>query len=155
MTEQADAGFPLNSAAAALLPLVGVWDTVGAHGRIPDTVLHGRTTFELLSPGGFIRMDSRIHEDVGVPVGVAIIGSDDVLGTYAMLYSDARGVSRIQQVSVEGNVLRWWRDAPGFSQRYSLTIAEDGRTMVGKGELCTDGSTWEQDLDLTYTRIEP
>jgi hypothetical protein len=109
----------------------------------------------LLAPGGLIRMDSRIHEDVGVPVGVAIIGSDDVLGTYVMVYFDARGVSRIQQVSVEGNVLRWWRDAPGFSQRYSLTIAEDGRTMVGKGELCTDGSTWEQDLDLTYTRVAP
>jgi hypothetical protein len=27
--------------------------------------------------------------------------------------------------------------------------------MDGKGELCRDGSTWQPDLDLTYTRAEP
>jgi hypothetical protein len=51
-------------------------------------------------------------------------------------------------------VLRWWRDAPDFRQRYSLTVAPDGRSMASSGELCRDGSTWEQDLALTYTRVE-
>jgi hypothetical protein len=154
VTQQADASFPLNGPSLALEPLLGVWNTEGVHGLIPDTVLHGRTSFERMQPGGLVRMHSRIHEDVGIPEGVAVFGSDDAVGTFAMVYYDARGVSRIQNVSVEGNVLTWWRDAPGFAQRYSLTLADDGRTMVGKGELCRDGSTWEQDLDLTYTRVE-
>ena len=35
-----------------------------------------------------------------------------------------------------------------------FVIQDDGRTIVGKGELCKDGATWEGDLDLTYTRVE-
>ncbi len=31
---------------------------------------------------------------------------------------------------------------------------EDGRTMLGTSELSTDDSTWEKDLELTYTRVE-
>jgi hypothetical protein len=33
-----------------------------------------------------------------------------------------------------------------------MTIADDGGTIVGKGELSKDGVSWEKDLDLTYTR---
>lgn len=155
MAELGHAGFPRNGAAEALAPLIGIWDTVGVHGMIPGTTLHGRASFEWLEPSGLVVMRSRIHEDVGVPAGVAVIGSDDQLGTYSMVYYDARGVSRIQGVSVDGAVLRWWRDTPDFAQRYTLTVEPDGRTMVGTGELSRDGSTWQQDLDLTYTRVEP
>jgi len=52
------------------------------------------------------------------------------------------------------NVLQWWRNAPGFSQRSTLTIVDDGLTIIGKGELSKDGVSWEQDLDLTYTRVK-
>jgi hypothetical protein len=38
-----------------------------------------------------------------------------------MLYFDERGVSRHHDVSIHDNVLQWWRDAPGFSQRSTLT----------------------------------
>jgi hypothetical protein len=154
MTGQTGTSFPLNTAAAALAPLIGEWDTVGTHGMIPDTTLHGRTSFEWLEPGGLVRMRSSIREAVGIPDGQAVLGSDDELGTYSMLYYDSRGVSRIQGVSLDGDVLRWWRDAPAFSQRYTLTFGADRWTMIGTGELSRDGSTWEQDLDLTYTRAE-
>ena len=70
-----------------------------------------------------------------------------------MLYFDERKVSRKYEVSIENNVVKWWRNAPGFSQRYSLTITDDGNTIIGKGELCEDGTTWKKDLDQTYTRI--
>jgi hypothetical protein len=52
------------------------------------------------------------------------------------------------------NVLKWWRNAPDFSQRFTGTIVDDGRTMIGKGELSKDGKAWEKDLDLTYTRVK-
>jgi hypothetical protein len=34
------------------------------------------------------------------------------------------------------------------------TIVDGGNTIIGKGELSKDGSTWEKDLDLTYRRVE-
>jgi hypothetical protein len=69
-----------------------------------------------------------------------------------MLYFDERGVSRRYEVAVEESSFTWWRDAPGFRQRYTCTLAENGNTFHGQGELSRDGSTWEGDLELTYTR---
>jgi len=69
-----------------------------------------------------------------------------------MLYSDERGVARIYQMSLEGGVWKMWRDSPGFSQRVTGTISSDGNTITWHGELSYDGSNWEQDLDVTYTR---
>ncbi len=70
-----------------------------------------------------------------------------------MLYFDARGVSRKQVVTFEGEMLRRWRYAPGFSQRYNFSLSKDRNTMIGKGELSVDDTTWEDDLNLTYTKI--
>jgi hypothetical protein len=131
--------------------LIGEWTTTGSHPGIPNVTLHGRTSFEWLEGGAFLIMRSEIDEP-GIPSGIAIIGSDDAVGEHFMLYFDERGVSRKYAVSLHDGVVRWWRDAPGFSQRYTGTIVDDGRTIVGKGELCKDGSTWEKDLDLTYRR---
>lgn len=70
-----------------------------------------------------------------------------------MLYFDDRGVSRKYDVSLGDNVLKWWRDDPAFSQRFSGTIADDGATIVGNGEMSKGGARWEKDLELTYARI--
>jgi len=98
-------------------------------------------------------MHSEIQEP-GIPSGVAIFGSDDSAGEYFMLYFDERGVSRKYGVTLSNNTWNWWRNAPGFSQRFTGTIADDGRTIVGRGELSKDGVTWEGDLALTYTRAQ-
>ncbi len=71
-----------------------------------------------------------------------------------MLYFDERKISRMYEVIFQKNVLKWWRNTPEFSQRYTWTFAVDGNTIIGKGELSKDGTTWEQDLDLTYTRVK-
>ena len=152
--EEQGPGFPLDATAEAFGPFLGDWETTGEHGLIPGTVLHGRTSIERLEPGGFVRMRSSIREEVGIPAGVAVLGGDGDSGRYALLHHDERGVTRVYDASVEGRVLRWWRDAPDFAQRYILTASTDGHTMVGRGELCRDGTTWERDLDLTYTRVE-
>jgi hypothetical protein len=31
--------------------LIGTWNTTGTHGLVPDTILHGRTSFEWLEHG--------------------------------------------------------------------------------------------------------
>jgi hypothetical protein len=133
--------------------LIGSWNTTGTHALIPDTILHGRTSFEWLENGAFLLMRSEIDEP-GIPSGIAVFGSDDATGEFFMLYFDERGVSRKYEVSLHDNIWKWWRNAPGFSQRYEGTILDGGNTIIGKGELSRDGSTWEKDLDLTYTRVK-
>jgi hypothetical protein len=131
--------------------LVGKWTTVGTHPQLPGT-LHGITEFGWMEGGAFMIMHSTIEEPK-IPSAVAILGSDDQAGAYFMIYFDERGVSRKYDMSLRDNVWKWWRDAPNFSQRYVGTIADDGNTIIGKGELSRDGVTWERDLDLTYTRV--
>ena len=133
--------------------LAGTWSTVGAHPLVPGTTFHGRTSFEWIEGGAFMIMRSEIDEP-GIPSGVAIVGSDDATGESFMLYFDERGVSKKYAVTLRDNTWTWWRNAPGFSQRFTGTIRDDGRTIIGKGQLSKDGASWEGDLELTYTRIE-
>jgi hypothetical protein len=91
---------------AALEPfsrLVGAWTTVGKHPCMPDTVLHGRTSFEWLEGGAFLLMRSEIDEP-GIPKGIAIFASDDAVGELSMLTFDERGVSRRYGVAMRDTV---------------------------------------------------
>lgn len=133
--------------------LIGEWKTVGSHGELADVELHGRTTFEWFENGAFLIKRSEI-DDERFPTDIAIFGSDNVNEEYFMLHFDERGVSRKCDVSFQDNVLKWRRSGKDFSQRYTLTISDDGQTIVGKGEISKDGVNWEKDLDLTYTRVE-
>jgi hypothetical protein len=46
-----------------------------------------------------------------------------------------------------------WRDAPGFFQRFTGTFSDDGTRITGRCEASEDGSTWEPDFDVTYTKV--
>ena len=96
-------------------------------------------------------MRSEIDEE-GIPSAISLIGSDDNADVYTMLYFDERAVTRRFEVTVGDGTLRWWRNAPGFSQRYVLIVAPEGDTLHGVSSLSKDDATWEQDLELTYTR---
>jgi len=50
-------------------------------------------------------------------------------------------------------VWKLWRDAPGFSQRFTGTFSDDGRTIKGRWEKSGDGAQWDHDFDLTYTKV--
>ena len=130
--------------------LVGNWDMVGVHPLIPGPV-HGHSSFEWLRDEALLVWHFD-WEPGGPPNAFSVIGHDDAIETCTMLYSDVRGVSRICQMKLEGRVWTQWRDSPGFSQRNTGTISEDSNTIVCHGELSRDGSSWEQDLDVTFTR---
>jgi hypothetical protein len=142
-----------NPKLAPLSVLIGNWITTGTHPMVPNRTFHGRTSFEWIEGGAFMVMHSQIDEPE-IPSGIAVFGTDDTTGECSMLYFDERGVSRRYEVSVENNVWKWWRNAPGFSQRFTGTISADGRTIISRGELSRDGVNWEGDLALTYTRVE-
>lgn len=142
-----------NPALEPLSVLVGAWNTVGTHPLVPGTTFHGRTSFAWIEGGAFLIMRSQIDEP-DIPSGIAIFGTDDTTGECSMLYFDERGVSRRYETSLRDGVWQWWRNAPGLSQRFTGTIAADGRTIVSRGEMSRDGASWEPDLQLTYTRAD-
>lgn len=133
--------------------LAGSWITVGTHPMVPGTTFHGRTSFAWIEGGAFLIMRSQIDEPE-IPSGIAIFGTDGTTKECSMQYFDERGVSRRYEVSIEGNVWRWWRNAPDLSQRFVVSIAADGRTMDSRGEMSRGDGGWEPDLALTYTREE-
>ena len=142
-----------NPALNELGKLVGDWETANTHPAVPNKVLAGKSSFEWIEGGAFLKWYLEVDEK-DFPVGIAILGSDDATGELFMLFFDERKISRKYEVSVEDNVVKWWRNAPGFSQRYTWTITDNGNTIIGKGELCEDGTTWKGDLDQTFTRIK-
>jgi len=136
--------------------LAGKWDvefsSMSFHPD-PSAVGYGHASFEWLEGGVFLVEHSEA-DNPEVPRGIMIIGPDDAAGTYCMLYYDSRGVSRIYQMSLSSSTWKLWRNFPGFSQRFMGTISDDGRSIKASWEKSSDGSHWEHDFDLTYTKIK-
>lgn len=77
-----------------------------------------------------------------------------------MHYFDSRGVARIYQIGFMDGVWKLWRDAADFSaldfaQRFAGTFSSDGKTIDGRWESSHDGTTWEDDLQITFRRTTP
>ena len=131
--------------------LVGEWNMVGNHPMLPDPV-RGRATFDWFEDGAFLAWHTYFEQPLP-PNAMAVIGRDDSRETCTVLYFDVRGVSRVYEMSLQDGIWKMWRDAPDFRQRMTGTISDDQNTITVHGELSKDGSHWEQDLDLVYTRV--
>jgi hypothetical protein len=141
----------------ALAPLVGEWTMVPTFKGVPPAQAGARVSFEWLPGERFLieRWEVPVPE---APDGIAIIGADPAKeGSYLQHYFDSRGVARVYKMSLEGRIWKLWRDEPdfsplGFSQRYTGTFGDDGKTIAGAWEIRHDGKHWEHDFDLTYTK---
>jgi hypothetical protein len=132
--------------------LVGEWTTEAIHPLLPDTVVPGRTRVEWLEGERFLILRGR-NEHPDFPDSVCVIGATDEEEGLTMHYFDSRGVFRVYRVSLEDGVWRIWGDGPsGFSGRFSGSFSDDGDTLSGVHQLSRDGSTWDDDLAITYRR---
>lgn len=132
--------------------LIGEWRTSGTHPQVAGQALYGRTSFSWHEGGAFLIMRSQVHHPL-FPSGMAIIGSSDVAGTFAMIYFDERGTSRIFDVSVGDGTVTWRRDDPDFAQ--SLTITADGPDrLVSNGRMSREDGEWVDDLSQVFEREE-
>lgn len=140
--------------------LVGTWNTEATHPAFPGAVVRGSVTIEWLEGKRFLIHRARTeHPDF--PDSIAILGDterDRVGGgtapepRWTMHYFDSRGVFRVYEMSVDAEVWRIWRDAPGFSQRFSGRFEDGGDTIAGVWQLCEDDVEWRDDLRITYRR---
>jgi hypothetical protein len=133
-----------------LKALVGEWASEAVHAAFPTMVVQGHTAVEWLEGERFLILRSQAdHPDF--PDSISIIGAQE--DGLSMHYFDSRGVHRVYDVSMRDGVWRVWRDAPGFSQRFAGRFSDDGDTITGMWELSCDGSTWNNDLEITYRRV--
>lgn len=138
-----------NPALRSLDFLLGDWSTTGTHPAVPNESLPGRTSFTWAEGGAFLVMRSQVdHADF--PDGIAIFGSDGVLGTITMCWFDERGVSRLCPVTVGGRTINWHHDDPDFQQRVTITADAAGERMVSRGEMAENTDRWGEDLSQVF-----
>jgi hypothetical protein len=138
---------PPNPTLKQLEALVGEWEV-----EVPQFPgQRGRASFEWLEGGAYLRF----HADAPDPAPSAtlIISRDDSSEIYTIFHYDSRGVSRVYQMSFAEGLWKMWRQAPGFCQRFSGMLSGDGDSIRGAWEKSPDGSSWEHDFDLIYTRV--
>jgi hypothetical protein len=132
--------------------LVGEWTMDAVPPGGPPWPGEGRFSFEWFE--GAPLLIQRWHVDLPeAPDGVAVIGCDGMSGSYYQLYTDDRDVQRIYEMSLDGGVWRLWREGAPFSQRFTGTFSDDGRTITGRWEIAEDGTTWKTDFDVIYTKV--
>ncbi|HMJ54041.1 MAG TPA: hypothetical protein VK540_18300 [Polyangiaceae bacterium] len=146
--------------------LVGTWTTDATHPASPGLVVHGTAEMTWLEGERFLIHRARTDHPQ-FPDSISIVGimdSDHVedakntssklatLPRLCMHYYDSRGVFRVYDMSIDHGVWRIWRNAPGFSQRFTGTFPPDGESIDGRWELSEDDVNWKNDLEITYRR---
>jgi hypothetical protein len=150
----------------ALDRLVGTWTTEATHPAMPGVVVRGTAIIEWLEGEKFLIQRAR-NDHPDFPDSIAIIGyteQDRVDPARApepspadqrpltMHYFDSRGVFRVYDTRIDSQALRFQRMAPGFSQRFTGTLADGGDTIDGLWQMSEDDASWTDDLKITYRR---
>ena len=133
---------------------VGEWTMIPGFLPNPAEAPGARTTFEWLTGKRFLVQRWEVdHPDA--PDGIAIIGFDPATGACVQHYFDSRGVGREYEMTFANKVWTLQRLAaePDFSQRFTGAFSDDGNTIAGRWDISADGSSWDHDFDLTYTRV--
>lgn len=132
-----------------LEPLIGEWTVTSSLGDVRAVA-----TFEWALGGAFVLQRSQIDlpEAPDALCVIAPAGDD-----FTQHYFDSRGVVRIYAMTFDGTTWTLERTAPDFtpldfSQRFTATFEDAGRTIRGAWEVSHDGTNWAKDFDLVYTR---
>ena len=128
---------------SSLDALVGDWTTEVRMPGSSEVLTGGRASFGWLSPGSFLIQRASVDRPE-FPDSVSVLSSD------AMHYFDSRGVQRVYNLALADGVWRLWRADADFWQRFVGEVGTD--TIDGRWEKSDDGSEWELDFWLRFTR---
>lgn len=139
----------INPRLERLAKLVGEWNIEAIKGELKQ---RGHARFDWIERGGFLMEHWDFAPEEMPPAATWIIGSDESSSNFSVLYYDARSVSRVLCMSMEGGTWKMWRDDTQFSQRFTGKFSPDGNTIHVYLEKSFDGVNWMHDFDLVYTR---
>jgi hypothetical protein len=150
-----------DDALASLEVLVGEWRmeaTFPSHSDTSEGPIDsvGRSVFEWALDRQYLVQ--RSDAPPPAPDSLAVVSVNPDGETYSQHYFDSRGVTRVYAMTLTDGVWCLAREAPDFSpldfsQRFTGTISDDGRTISGHWEISTDGTEWDHDFALTYTKV--
>jgi hypothetical protein len=110
--------------------LIADWTIEAIHPALPGTVARGSARFDWVSGERFLTQRSE-NDHPDFPDSLSVIGVMEGDHDLSMLYFDSRGANRTCGIAFDGRELRIWRDAPGFAQRITMTLSEDGASFGG------------------------
>ena len=135
-----------------LEPLVGEWKLEATPPGGPPWPGGASLTFEWMEGAPFLIERSTV-EMPEAPNAICVIGCDAANERYFQLYSDDRGVYRVYELSIGGGEWKIWREGDPFAQRFTGRFSEDGNRIDARWEAAKDGTNWENDFDLVFTRV--
>jgi hypothetical protein len=113
-------------------------------------------TIEWALDGTFLvqRSEVPVH---GAPDSLSVIATDPDSGAYTQHYFDSRGVVRVYEMELTDELWILERTKADFSelpfsQRYEGRFEDGGNRIVGQWEKANEGTNWETDFELSYTR---
>ena len=114
-------------------------------------MIRGRTTYEWLEGGRFL-IQRAANEHPDFPDSLSVIGVMEGDSDLSMQYFDSRGVHRVYAIGFAGTELTIELDAPGFAQRLTARLTDDGSTLAGVWQLNEDDQGYKDDLAFTFRR---
>jgi hypothetical protein len=144
-----------NPALKELEILVGDWNMELSNASfLPSSsaTMTGHVSVEWVESGAFLVMHMG-NKPPNTPDAIWLISRDASTPNYTVLYYDARKVSRVYAMSFSEGTWKMWRNSPDFSQRFEGKVRDDGNTITAYWEKSSNGSTWEHDFDVTYTKV--
>jgi hypothetical protein len=147
----------METAMRSLEVFVGEWSMQPVFANAELNGVAGRAVFEWTLGGHYLAQRTEVDHPEA-PDSFAVIGVDSAGDGYTQHYFDSRGVTRLYAMSLRERVWTLLRVIPDFSpldfsQRYVGTFGSDWSSIVGRWETSADGSSWQPDFDLSYTRI--
>ena len=145
-----------NPALKELAVLAGDWDMELSNASFlpdPSAIVMGKLSVEWRGWGAFLGLYMG-SQPGDVPDATWLVGRDESLPDYVVLYYDNRQVSRVYGMSFADRTWKMWRSAPGFSQRFEGRLSADGDTITAHWEKSSDGENWEHDFDVRYSRLK-
>ena len=134
---------------------IGIWSVEITHPHIQPNPIVGHSQFEWLEDAYIIQRTQ--IEQPEFPNSTIIYDWNPALRQYIQHYFDSRGVTRLYQMLIEGDIWKLWRDAADFSpldfhQRFSGTIDDNKNAIEGSWDQSGDGVNWEHDFKLVLRR---
>jgi hypothetical protein len=144
----------LNSKVNPLDALLGKWKSVGktiASPSEPVVRIVGTDSYKWMAGGFFLVHNAKVTVGKDTVEVLEMIGTYDTSSkTYPMRAFDNTGNFSTMKASVGVDGI--WTFV-GKSQRATLTISKDGKTMKAKWKRSKNAKNWEHWMDMKFTRI--